>query len=326
MNLRVTILAACMLLTGTVNTIANKYQVNSRQPPPVMHLKSFTMCCRMPAPVFWSCRPQGPCIRAIRHWQAKLFSWRNAENRSRAVNGFCLQDLVVIGHKDDGTALTFRHPAVQSAFMFLGEMLCLIPYFYLRYKKKESRARSGTAYVSTLSAEEKQTRNTNRIFAFAVPALCDACGTTLMNVGLYFTYASAFQMLRGTLVLFAGTFTVIILRRSLYSHHWLGMVLITAGAAIVGAASVLHSGSRHSPGLMSLMGKVVGRVTDTGGRYPILVRIGACSMITPQFDGLIQSSCCQLTGCLRCRIVGVVMHAHKIQLPAAWETTLYRST
>jgi drug/metabolite transporter (DMT)-like permease len=47
-------------------------------------------------------------------------------------------------------------------------------------------------------------------------------------------------MLRGTLVLFAGAFTVLILRRQLFIHHWLGMVLITAGAALVGASSVIY--------------------------------------------------------------------------------------
>lgn len=52
-------------------------------------------------------------------------------------------------------------------------------------------------------------------------------------------------MLRGTLVLFAGAFTVLILRRRLYLHHWLGMTLIVAGAALVGAASILYSGHHH---------------------------------------------------------------------------------
>lgn len=61
-------------------------------------------------------------------------------------------------------------------------------------------------------------------------------------------------MLRGTLVLFAGAFTVLILRRQLFIHHWLGMVLITAGAALVGASSVLYqnpSGSSNVTGLHS---------------------------------------------------------------------------
>ncbi|PNH11378.1 Transmembrane protein C2orf18 [Tetrabaena socialis] len=54
-------------------------------------------------------------------------------------------------------------------------------------------------------------------------------------------FASTYQMLRGTLVIFAGFFTVLLLRRPLYSHHWLGMALIVGGAALVGAASVLSA-------------------------------------------------------------------------------------
>eukprot|EP00878_Enallax_costatus_P015983 GHUV01016759.1.p1 GENE.GHUV01016759.1~~GHUV01016759.1.p1 ORF type:complete len:582 (+),score=158.63 GHUV01016759.1:1207-2952(+) len=59
-------------------------------------------------------------------------------------------------------------------------------------------------------------------------------------------------MLRGTLVLFAGMFTITILRRQLYIHNWLGMVLITAGAALVGASSVLYQ-SPNGPSDANMM-------------------------------------------------------------------------
>ena len=49
-------------------------------------------------------------------------------------------------------------------------------------------------------------------------------------------YASTFQMLRGTLVLWAGLLTIVVLHRRLHIHNWFGMVLIVAGAAIVGAS------------------------------------------------------------------------------------------
>lgn len=45
-----------------------------------------------------------------------------------------------------------------------------------------------------------------------------------------------FQMLRGTMVVFTGILTVTLLKRKLHYHHWLGIVLISAGAAIVGAS------------------------------------------------------------------------------------------
>ena len=50
------------------------------------------------------------------------------------------------------------------------------------------------------------------------------------------SYASTFQMLRGTLVLWAGLLTIVLLHRRLHIHNWFGMVLIVAGAAIVGAS------------------------------------------------------------------------------------------
>lgn len=43
-------------------------------------------------------------------------------------------------------------------------------------------------------------------------------------------------MLRGTLVLWAGLLTILVLHRKLHIHNWFGMVLIVAGAAIVGAS------------------------------------------------------------------------------------------
>lgn len=49
-----------------------------------------------------------------------------------------------------------------------------------------------------------------------------------------------FQMLRGTLVVFAGVLTIVLLKRQLHIHHYFGIILITAGAALVGA-------SRHAP-------------------------------------------------------------------------------
>jgi len=60
-----------------------------------------------------------------------------------------------------------------------------------------------------------------------------------MYVGLNLTYASVFQMLRGSVVIFTGLLSVIFLKRKLYCFHWLGMLLVLSGLALVGVASVL---------------------------------------------------------------------------------------
>ena len=38
-------------------------------------------------------------------------------------------------------------------------------------------------------------------FIFLPAALCDMCGTSIMYIGLNLTFASSFQMLRGTEIL-----------------------------------------------------------------------------------------------------------------------------
>lgn len=149
----------------------------------------------------------------------------------------CAQDITPVGRTSAGQELTFKHPAVQSAFMFLGETLCFLPYFFLRWRKQQRhKAQYGANYVSSGASSSRQKRRLRIIAAFALPALCDAAATTLLNVGLYYTYASTFQMLRGTLVLWAGLLTIVLLHRRLHIHNWFGMVLIVAGAAIVGAS------------------------------------------------------------------------------------------
>ncbi|GAX77652.1 hypothetical protein CEUSTIGMA_g5095.t1 [Chlamydomonas eustigma] len=157
------------------------------------------------------------------------------------------QDLAIVGYKPDGTPIRFKHFVIQSACMFFGESLCLVPYFILRWRKS-MRRKAGLEPPSTLP-KRPRTFFLRRALVFAIPALCDATGTTMLNIGLFYTNASTYQMLRGTLVLFAGGFTILLLRRKLFIHHWMGMILITAGAAIVGASSIIYSPahSSHAP-------------------------------------------------------------------------------
>ncbi|KAL3139686.1 hypothetical protein ABBQ38_003997 [Trebouxia sp. C0009 RCD-2024] len=202
-TVRIGILTACMLLTGSVNTIATKYQ-----------------------------------------------------------------DITPVGHTRTGEELTFKHPAVQSAFMFLGETLCFLPYFFLRWRKQQRhKAERGAAYISSGASSSRQKRRIRIIAAFALPALCDAAATTLLNVGLYYTYASTFQMLRGTLVLWAGLLTILVLHRRLHIHNWFGMVLIVAGAAIVGASSIIYDRKRSPQHPPSVAG-VVQSLSHKGHKHP----------------------------------------------------------
>jgi drug/metabolite transporter (DMT)-like permease len=155
------------------------------------------------------------------------------------------QDMVAVGQKRDGTPITFKHPVFQSLLMFGGESLCLMAYFLLRLRKRIRRQQG--LEPKSLGRKQGSLFFLKRSLIFIIPSLLDAVGATVLNLALYYTYASVYQMLRGTLVLFAALFTTVILQRRLFVHHWLGVLLISAGAAIVGAASVIRLPFGSSP-------------------------------------------------------------------------------
>jgi len=84
-----------------------------------------------------------------------------------------------------------------------------------------------------------------KVILLGLPACCDITGTTLMNVGLLFVAASIYQMTRGALVLFVGTFSVLFLKRKLYLYHWLSLLVVVLGVGLVGLAGATTSGDKN---------------------------------------------------------------------------------
>ncbi|KAL7416043.1 hypothetical protein BDY24DRAFT_380871 [Mrakia frigida] len=82
-----------------------------------------------------------------------------------------------------------------------------------------------------------------KLLLFWFPAVCDICGTTLMNYGLILTPVSLYQMTRGSLVLFVGALSVIFLRRRLFLYQWLSLVGVMIGVALVGLSGALKPSS-----------------------------------------------------------------------------------
>jgi len=138
----------------------------------------------------------------------------------------------------------FNHPFVQTAAMFMGESLCLIVYYLLFLRAK----RTGRP-IERASSDFP-------FYIFFLPALCDLTATCIMNVGLVYTYASVFQMMRGSVVIFTGIMSYFFLGRKLRSFHLLGMFLVMAGLACVGSASVI-SPSDSSSAPNPLLGAVL---------------------------------------------------------------------
>ncbi|PVU95646.1 hypothetical protein BB561_001683 [Smittium simulii] len=80
-------------------------------------------------------------------------------------------------------------------------------------------------------------------FLMWLPTLCDIIASTLLNVGLIYTTASVYQMLRGVVVIFAGFFSVQFLGHVLSRAQWISLGMIMAGAMIVGSSSIIYHDS-----------------------------------------------------------------------------------
>lgn len=161
----------------------------------------------------------------------------------------------------------FNQPVLQTAQMFVGEMGCWLVVglmsLWQRFVAKSS-SRGGYEAVSSNDREvdddageastslmddhdgspkkptDQPALRGRLLLLLALPAICDICGTTLMNVGLMLVAASIYQMTRGALVLFVGLFSVVFLRRRLRLFQWLSLVGVVLGVAVVGLAGVIY--------------------------------------------------------------------------------------
>ncbi|ENN71855.1 hypothetical protein YQE_11472, partial [Dendroctonus ponderosae] len=130
----------------------------------------------------------------------------------------------------DGELKNFDHPFFQASTMFLGELMCLVLFktLYIIY----SRRADGTEDVSELT---KGNRNFNPLILY-IPAICDMTATSIMYIGLNLTFASSFQMFRGSVIVFVGLLSVAFLNRNLERREWSGIGFVIIGLAVVGVA------------------------------------------------------------------------------------------
>ncbi|XP_064082159.1 solute carrier family 35 member F6-like [Macrobrachium nipponense] len=134
-----------------------------------------------------------------------------------------------------GDVVEFSHPFFQADTMFIGEMLCLAT-FYANLALRRRR----NLHTTELALDTATTSEFPK-WIFWAPAVCDMTATSLMFVGLIFTYASSFQMLRGAVIVFTGLMSVAFLNRRLRYYQWMGIGFVILGLVLVGLSDFLNS-------------------------------------------------------------------------------------
>ncbi|XP_026689904.2 solute carrier family 35 member F6-like [Ciona intestinalis] len=141
----------------------------------------------------------------------------------------------------NGVVHAFDHPFLQAVGMFIGEFSCLVVFqIWIRYQKWT---------IKKDPTKEVNFGNQNfSPFLFLGPAVCDMTATSLMYIGLNYTYASSFQMLRGAIIVFTALLSVAFLRQFITKKKWLGIFLVLVGLILVGLSDILFSSnSQYGP-------------------------------------------------------------------------------
>lgn len=130
----------------------------------------------------------------------------------------------------DGTPRPFDHPFLQATSMFFGEFLCFFAFIILKTYYKSTK--------KTFPSSIEGNSNFNKLI-FLAPAMCDMIATSIMYIGLNMTYASSFQMLRGSVIIFTGLLSVAFLGRKLSLDKWIGIFIVLIGLIMVGVADFI---------------------------------------------------------------------------------------
>lgn len=165
-----------------------------------------------------------------------------------------------------GEVHKFEHPFLQAVCMFIGEFSCLIVFKMWFYANKYNVLRRGTRDINHGNLDFNP-------IIFLLPAMCDMIGTTLMYIGLNFTYASSFQMLRGAVIVFTALLSVAFLQQFIVTKSWIGIFLVITGLAVVGVSDVIFTtDSTYGPNMII-----------TGDLIIVLAQIiTACQMVVEQ--------------------------------------------
>jgi len=128
--------------------------------------------------------------------------------------------------------------------MFLGELSCLLVFKAWYYSNRYNLLNLGSRDINHGNLDFSP-------FLLLLPACCDMTATSLMYIGLNFTYASSFQMLRGAVIVFTALLSVAFLRRFIIAKAWLGIAFVICGLATVGISDVVfNSTTEYGPNMI----------------------------------------------------------------------------
>lgn len=132
----------------------------------------------------------------------------------------------------------FQKPFAFTVFMFWGELLCLVVYYF----KTKAAERAGE--MSPLLNDEPENRPKPPKYYYAILSLFDCTATLLTMVGQVYITVSLAQMLRGSMIVFTAIFTFLFLKRKQTRLQIIALGIVVLALFLVGLSGIIFpSGS-----------------------------------------------------------------------------------
>ena len=139
--------------------------------------------------------------------------------------------------------VVFFHIWFLTFLMFIGEIMSLIIYYIFYYKKEEKSKNNNNI---DLINEENKNLKPIKMYLLCIPPIFDLTGTSLMTFGLTMVSGSAYQMLRGSLIIFTFLLSLYYLKNKHNFNHYLGVIIIIIGLFLVGLSAYLNKNENNS--------------------------------------------------------------------------------
>jgi len=197
-----------------------------------------------------------------------------------------LQDSVCVDKCDTDNPIYFEQAMIQTLNMFVGEIMCL--FWLLFYKSNNQYVLLTNENEEDIDNNNNNNNNNNLISSLLLffPAACDSMSSTLMNIGLMFTSASIFQMLRGSIVIFTGIVSTIFLNVRYNFNQWLSLMIIFLGITVVGTSHFNATGDNTLVGILLIISAQIFSASQYVLEEKILVKYNVEPLLAVGLEGI----------------------------------------
>lgn len=132
----------------------------------------------------------------------------------------------------------FFAPFWQELIMFSGECLCFLVWTFDEYYFKGIRGRAWGLFEYPRPDDLK--KPPTPFWWWAFPSVLDLVATSLQLIAETITYASTVAIFRNLSLILSAFTTIILMRRPLRYHEWIGVIVMTVGLIFGAMSAVLH--------------------------------------------------------------------------------------